>query len=182
MKEENFKTTLDKLKEYLKARSDSDVARKLGVSPQALSSFKKQGHFPSDLLIKFCLLHQLSIDWLLTGEGAMIRQELQQAETPSQEISQPDIFIPPGTYIEAKGTPELEEIIKWFTNNPEDRKLGIKLVTFLKAKKELQESFGEKAKEPFTEKPVTKVTGEKGSEDEGKGKKDNDFGILPRNL
>lgn len=63
------------------ARSDADIARGFEVSPQALSSFKKQEKFPSDLLINYCLSHQVSIDWLLTGENPKYREEKKQEQT-----------------------------------------------------------------------------------------------------
>lgn len=72
MELDKYKITLDKLKAHLKVTSDAEVARSLGVTPQALSSFKKAGKFPSDLLITFCLNHKLSLDWLLSGTKSNI--------------------------------------------------------------------------------------------------------------
>ncbi|MBI5469106.1 MAG: helix-turn-helix domain-containing protein [Deltaproteobacteria bacterium] len=54
-----------------KLKNDSAVARVVGVTPQALSSCKKRGEMPSDLVLKFSNIFSLSLDWLLTGEGAM---------------------------------------------------------------------------------------------------------------
>lgn len=54
-----------------KLKNDSAVARVVGVTPQALSSCKKRGEMPSDLVLKFSEIFSLSLDWLLTGEGAM---------------------------------------------------------------------------------------------------------------
>jgi hypothetical protein len=54
-----------------KLKNDSAVARVVGVTPQALSSCKKRGEMPSDLVLKFSSIFSLSLDWLLTGEGAM---------------------------------------------------------------------------------------------------------------
>lgn len=68
MIEINYKETIDRLTKHSNAKSDADIARALEISPQALFTFKKRGKLPSDLLIKYCLKHQLSIDWLLTGE------------------------------------------------------------------------------------------------------------------
>ena len=74
MGENNFKIIFERIRGHLNAKSEADVARGLGVSPQALFTFKKKGKFPSDLLIKYCLKHQISVDWLLTGEGEMYRK------------------------------------------------------------------------------------------------------------
>ena len=56
-----------------KLKNDSAVARVVGVTPQALSSCKKRGEMPSDLVLKFSNIFSLSLDWLLTGEGAMYK-------------------------------------------------------------------------------------------------------------
>ena len=65
--DENYEIILSRLKEVLRARSDADVARGLDVSTAALSGFKKQGKFPYERLVKFCLARDISIDWLFKG-------------------------------------------------------------------------------------------------------------------
>lgn len=54
-----------------KLKNDSAVARAVGVTPQALSSCKKRGEMPSNLVLRFSRLFDLSVDWLITGEGAV---------------------------------------------------------------------------------------------------------------
>jgi hypothetical protein len=54
-----------------KLKNDSAVARVLGVTPQALSNYKKRGEMPSDLVIRFAGIYGLSLDWLIAGEGEM---------------------------------------------------------------------------------------------------------------
>jgi len=56
-----------------KLKNDSAVARVLGVTPQALSNYKKRGEMPTDLVLKFANIYGLSVDWLITGEGEMYR-------------------------------------------------------------------------------------------------------------
>ncbi len=56
-----------------KLKNDSAVARTLGVTPQALSNYKKRGEMPTDLALRFANLYGLSVDWLITGEGEMYR-------------------------------------------------------------------------------------------------------------
>jgi hypothetical protein len=58
-----------------KLKNDSAVARLLGVTPQALSNYKKRGEMPTDLVLKFADIHGLSVDWLITGQGEMLRQK-----------------------------------------------------------------------------------------------------------
>jgi len=58
----------DRLKKVLNAKSDDDLAKGLEITPQAFFSFKKQNNIPSELLVRFCLVHQISIDWLIRGD------------------------------------------------------------------------------------------------------------------
>jgi hypothetical protein len=50
---------------------DSAVARRLNLTPQALSNYKKKGKMPAGLVLKFAAICGLSVDWLLTGFGRM---------------------------------------------------------------------------------------------------------------
>ena len=54
-------------------KNDSAVARVLGVSPQALSNYKKRNRMPADLVLKFSEVFGLSLDWLISDEGEMYR-------------------------------------------------------------------------------------------------------------
>ncbi|MBM4054940.1 MAG: hypothetical protein FJ264_09805 [Planctomycetes bacterium] len=63
-----FSEVVERLREVLNTKSDDDVAKSLEITPQAFFSFKKQNEIPSELLVRFCLLHQTSIDWLVKGE------------------------------------------------------------------------------------------------------------------
>ncbi|GMR04914.1 MAG: hypothetical protein BMS9Abin23_0834 [Thermodesulfobacteriota bacterium] len=56
-----------------KLKNDSAVARVLGVTPQALSNYKKRGEMPTDLVLRFADIYGLSVDWLITGKGDMYR-------------------------------------------------------------------------------------------------------------
>ena len=65
----NYTEITDRMKAAGKLKNDSAVARELGVTPQALSNYKKRGRMPMNLVLKFATIHSLSMDWLLTGEG-----------------------------------------------------------------------------------------------------------------
>src|SRR3972149_2617009 len=56
-----------------KLKNDSAVARVLGVTPQALSNYKKRGEMPTDLVLRFANIYGLSVDWLISGEGEMYK-------------------------------------------------------------------------------------------------------------
>ncbi len=68
-----YSDVLERMKKSADLKNDSRLARLLGVTPQALSNYKKRSKVPSDLLIKFADMQGLSVDWLLSGEGAKHR-------------------------------------------------------------------------------------------------------------
>lgn len=49
----------------------SELARTVGLSPQAVSNYKKKDSIPASLIFKFAETYNISIDWLLTGIGEM---------------------------------------------------------------------------------------------------------------
>ncbi len=69
-----YNETIDRMRWAGKLKNDSAIARALGVTPQAFSSYKKRGSIPSDLILKFADMIGLSVDWLITGEGEMYKQ------------------------------------------------------------------------------------------------------------
>ena len=62
------------------ATTDKQVADILNVKPNALSNHKLRGSIPYEALITFCDKKKISIDWLLTGEGEMTRNEAEKGE------------------------------------------------------------------------------------------------------
>jgi hypothetical protein len=58
----SFIKLFNKLQSFLDAHSDAAVARGLKITPQALLKFKKNGKFPADLIVQFCIDHHLSVD------------------------------------------------------------------------------------------------------------------------
>ena len=55
------------------AKSDSAIARKLGVTPSALNMAKKGERTPTwELLLNFCDYYPINFWWLRSGEGDMI--------------------------------------------------------------------------------------------------------------
>jgi CI repressor-like protein len=66
-----YSEVIERMRWAGKLKNDSAVARAVGVTPQALSSCKKRGEMPSNLVLKFSRLFDLSVDWLITGEGVV---------------------------------------------------------------------------------------------------------------
>ncbi|MFQ5427971.1 MAG: helix-turn-helix domain-containing protein [Thermodesulfobacteriota bacterium] len=69
----NYIETIERMRWAGKLKNDSAVARVLGVTPQALSNYKKRGEMPTDLVLRFAEIHALSVDWLISGKGEMYR-------------------------------------------------------------------------------------------------------------
>ncbi len=69
----NYLDTIERMRWAGKLKNDSAVARVLGVTPQALSNYKKRGEMPTDLVLRFAEIHSLSVDWLISGKGEMYR-------------------------------------------------------------------------------------------------------------
>lgn len=76
----NYSEIIERMRWAGKLKNDSAVARVLGVTPQALSNYKKRGEMPTDLVLRFSNIYGLSVDWLLTGEGEMRKPGMSTAE------------------------------------------------------------------------------------------------------
>jgi hypothetical protein len=76
----NYSDIIEKMRWAGKLKNDSAVARVLGVTPQALSNYKKRGEMPTDLVLKFAKLFGLSVDWLIHGVGEMYRPGAEASE------------------------------------------------------------------------------------------------------
>ncbi|MBI1912275.1 MAG: helix-turn-helix domain-containing protein [Deltaproteobacteria bacterium] len=69
----SYSDIIERMRWAGKLKNDSAVARVLGVTPQALSNYKKRGEMPTDLVLRFANIYGLSVDWLITGDGEMYK-------------------------------------------------------------------------------------------------------------
>lgn len=76
----SYSDLIERMRWAGKLKNDSAVARSLGVTPQALSNYKKRGEMPTDLVLKFAGIYGLSVDWLITGEGEMYKNVIKRPE------------------------------------------------------------------------------------------------------
>lgn len=53
--------------------NSSQLAKVLGITPQALSNYKKRGDIPTSLLFKFADIYDVSVDWLISGSGTAFK-------------------------------------------------------------------------------------------------------------
>ncbi len=87
--EQNYAEIVERMRWGNHLKNDSALARKLGVTPQAMSNYKKRGSIPPSLVIKLSRLTGLSVDWLLTGEGKMYLDGVTPPENMPVDLSAP---------------------------------------------------------------------------------------------
>ncbi len=55
--------------------NQSNIAKSIGIKDQAITNYKSKNKWPIETIYKLAVKHHLSLDWLLTGEGPMRREE-----------------------------------------------------------------------------------------------------------
>lgn len=110
MKDDTIDKQIERLFQATQAENDSELSRKLGLSPAAVYKAKQSGAIPPAWIVKIAERFKISADWLLFGYGPM-RREDQGALISSEEVtaSQEDlIMIPMVEAILSAGTGSLE--------------------------------------------------------------------------
>ena len=74
-RERRFEEVMARLKQAIKAENDAKVAEELGLSSSGFANIKKRGSLPYERMERVCDSRNVSMDWLLTGEGLMWRGE-----------------------------------------------------------------------------------------------------------
>jgi len=72
-----------RLQQGASVKSLTDLARALGVAQQSVFNARARGKIPDAWFRKIADLNNISIDWLLYGEGAMHRGEKAQNLSPA---------------------------------------------------------------------------------------------------
>ncbi|NBA94749.1 helix-turn-helix domain-containing protein [Pseudomonas sp. R5(2019)] len=75
MRNKGSTAVLSRLKRVTETNTDSQLASALSVSPQTLSSWKGRDSIPYAICIDLAEKNAISLDWLLTGEGPMLRRD-----------------------------------------------------------------------------------------------------------
>ncbi|CAI9429228.1 Bacteriophage CI repressor helix-turn-helix domain-containing protein [Candidatus Ornithobacterium hominis] len=65
---------LNEIKSHLNIKTDSEFAEFLGVKQPTIASWRKRNSLDYDLIITKC--NEIDANWLLTGKGSMLKQEL----------------------------------------------------------------------------------------------------------
>jgi len=66
---------LERLSQVLGVDSDSSLSKELGVPRTTLSSWKNRDSVPYEQCIDIAKKCGVSLDWLLTGEGSMYKEQ-----------------------------------------------------------------------------------------------------------
>jgi transcriptional regulator with XRE-family HTH domain len=64
-----YEKTLKRMLEASGLKNSSRLAYALGITPQALSNYKRKGNMPSNLLLEFVKLYPVTLDSLISDEG-----------------------------------------------------------------------------------------------------------------
>lgn len=76
----DFDEIMDRLKKVTNANSYNSLADALGLSSSAFANLKKRGSVPYDKIISLASSLNVSIDWVITGEGEMYRTPKDESE------------------------------------------------------------------------------------------------------
>lgn len=68
-----FNEVIDRLKKVLKINHDYEVAERLNMKPGAFNARKKSDSLPYEEILLLAELEKLDYNWLLTGEGTMLK-------------------------------------------------------------------------------------------------------------
>jgi len=68
-----YREIMDRLKLYFKAKSDRQIAEKLGINYNTIKTWSNRGKIPLEKLLVKLQNEPISINWLLTGEGEMYK-------------------------------------------------------------------------------------------------------------
>lgn len=93
MQKKSLDAVLDRLMTVFTVDSDSELARKLGVNRQTLGSWRSRQSIPYALCVNVSEAEGVSLDWLLTGEGAMLRGVSVASEEPPVTSPQEDAIL-----------------------------------------------------------------------------------------
>lgn len=74
-RERHFEEVIARLKRAIKAENDARIAEELGLSGSGFANIKKRSSLPYERLEQICNSRNVSMDWLLTGEGSMWRHD-----------------------------------------------------------------------------------------------------------
>ena len=85
MRSKKSQAILARLKQVTGTTTDAALSSALQISPQTLSSWKGRDSTPYSLCVDLAQVRGISLDWLLLGEGPMLRQTQVDTLEPDRE-------------------------------------------------------------------------------------------------
>ena len=85
MRSKKSQAVLTRLKQITGTKSDASLSSALKISPQTLSSWKGRDSTPYSLCVDIAQARGISLDWLLLGEGPILRPVTAQSQDNNQE-------------------------------------------------------------------------------------------------
>ena len=85
MRSKKSQAVLARLKQVTGTKTDASLSSALQISPQTLSSWKGRDSTPYSLCVDLAQTRGISLDWLLLGEGPILRQVQTDACAIDQE-------------------------------------------------------------------------------------------------
>lgn len=76
MHNKSLDAVLERLMTVFFVTSDSELARKLGVNRQTLGSWRSRHSIPYALCVNLSETEGVALDWLLAGEGSMMKGDV----------------------------------------------------------------------------------------------------------
>jgi hypothetical protein len=85
LRSKKSQAVLARLKQITGTKTDVSLSSALQISPQTLSSWKGRDSTPYSLCVDIAQTRGISLDWLLLGEGPILRQTVTDSPVTIQE-------------------------------------------------------------------------------------------------
>lgn len=85
MRSKKSQAVLARLKQVTGTKTDASLSSALQISPQTLSSWRGRDSTPYSLCVEIAQTRGISLDWLLLGEGPILRQRVTDSSEANQE-------------------------------------------------------------------------------------------------
>jgi hypothetical protein len=85
LRSKKSQAVLTRLKQITGTTSDASLSSALQISPQTLSSWKGRDSTPYSLCVDIARTRGISLDWLLLGEGPVLRPAPAQSAEENQD-------------------------------------------------------------------------------------------------
>lgn len=94
---QHFEDVIDRIKIALNTNKDTVVAESLGLQATAFYNRRKNGSLPLKNIVGWASKKQISIDWLITGDGFMVLTDAEIALLKKDEVREKEQTPIPGT-------------------------------------------------------------------------------------